>query len=112
MPEPDPENLERLRLALLDLGARKVGAVGPQPVHIPPTGVLELDTDAGGIDIHLDPAGAAPYRELRSRALELQLETTVLVAGLDDLIAMKRASARPIDRSDIIALTEPDPHSE
>jgi hypothetical protein len=29
------------------------------------------------------------------------------VAGLDDLIAMKRASGGPIDRSDIVALTEP-----
>lgn len=30
-----------------------------------------------------------------------------LVTGLDDLIAMKRACGRPIDRSNIIALTEP-----
>lgn len=30
---------------------------------------------------------------------------TVAIAGLDDLIAMKRASGRPVDRGDIIALT-------
>jgi hypothetical protein len=52
------------------------------------------------------PPGA-PYPALRSRALELQLEQTVPVAGIDDLIAMKRAGGRPIDRSDILALTDP-----
>jgi hypothetical protein len=69
--------------------------------------VLELDTDAGGIDIHAARPGAAPYAELRERALLIQLDVPVAVAGRDDLIAMKRASGRPIDRSDIIALTEP-----
>jgi len=39
--------------------------------------------------------------------LKLELDVTVLVAGRDDLIAMKRASGRPIDRSDLLALTEP-----
>jgi hypothetical protein len=69
--------------------------------------VLELDTDAGGIDVHAAPPGAAPYAELRARALVIELDVSVPVAALDDLIAMKRASGRPIDRSDIIALTEP-----
>jgi hypothetical protein len=45
----------------------------------------------------------APYAALRSRALELE----VFVASRDDLIAMKYARGRSIDRSDIIALTEP-----
>jgi hypothetical protein len=38
--------------------------------------------------------------------LTVQLDVNVLVAGRDDLIAMKRASGRPIDRSDLLALTE------
>jgi hypothetical protein len=72
-------------------------------------GILELDTDAGGLDIHMAPAGGAPYAELRRRALELELDNIRLaVAGRDDLIAMKRASGRPIDRGDIVALTEPE----
>jgi hypothetical protein len=83
------------------------GAGAPAPVSIPEVGVLELDTDAGGIDIHAARPGAAPYAELRERALLIQLDVPVAVAGRDDLIAMKRASGRPIDRSDIIALTEP-----
>jgi hypothetical protein len=107
IPEPTPENRARLLAALAELGARPVGARAPAPVSIPDVGVLELDTDAGGIDVHAAPPGAAPYADLRARALVIQLDVPVAVAGRDDLIAMKRASGRPIDRSDIIALTEP-----
>ena len=107
VPEPSPANLAHLRSALAALGARPVGARAAEPITFDTTGVVELDTDAGGIDVLLDPPGAAPYQALRSRALELQLDAgTVAVAGLDDLIAMKQASGRPIDRSDILALTE------
>lgn len=108
VPEPTPANQARLVAALTALGARPVGAPLPGPVSIPTTGVLELDTDAGGVDIHVAPPGAAPYADLRRRALVLELDGgPVAVAGRDDLIAMKRASGRPIDRGDIIALTEP-----
>lgn len=68
--------------------------------------MVALDTDAGGIDVHFRPPGAAPYADLRRRALKLDvLGLTVAVAGKDDLIAMKRALGRPIDRGDVIALT-------
>lgn len=107
VPDPSPANLQRLLAALSALGARPVGEGDPRPVRLPPTGVLELDTNAGGIDVHLNPPGAAPYEQLRARALAIEVDRPVLVAGLDDLIAMKRASGRPIDRSDILALTEP-----
>jgi len=108
-PNPNIGNLARLRAALIELHARPVGAARPNklPLDLPPTGVLELDTDAGGVDVHFDPPGAAAYDDLRGRALELDLGTLVAVAGRDDLISMKRASGRPIDRSDILALTEP-----
>lgn len=107
VPEPTPENRRRLLAVLRELGARPVGERAPAPVSIPATGVLELDTDVGGINVHTAPPGAAPYGELRARAMVIELDVTVAVAGRDDLIAMKRASGRPIDRSDIIALTEP-----
>jgi Nucleotidyl transferase AbiEii toxin, Type IV TA system len=107
IPKPSPENLARLQDALSALGARPVGARAPAKVEVPSEGALELDTVAGGVDVHIDPPGAAPYTQLRERALEIELDVRVLVAGRDDLIAMKRASGRPIDRGDIAALTEP-----
>lgn len=107
VPEPSAENLRRLADALRSLGARPVGEAEPRPVPIPMTGVLELDTDVGGLDLHLDPPGAAAYEDLSARALRLELDGSVLVTGLDDLISMKRAGGRPIDRSDVIALTDP-----
>jgi hypothetical protein len=108
VPEPSAENLKRLGDALSSLSARPLGQHRARDVKLPTTGVLELDTDAGGIDVHFDPPGAAPYPRLRARALEIQLDALVPVAGLDDLIAIKRASGRPIDLGDILALTEPD----
>jgi hypothetical protein len=111
VPEAGKSNLERLSAALETLRARPIGSARPsgKPIRIPASGVVELDTDAGGIDIHLEPPGGAPYEELRARALKLDLDgIQLLVAGRDHLIAMKRASGRPIDRGDILALTEPE----
>ena len=53
--------------------------------------------------------GAPPYSDLRARALVIELDGIALaVAGLDDLISMKRASGRPADIRDIAALTAVD----
>lgn len=110
-PAPGEKNRQRLASALRELNGRPVGedAGPPNDPKILVAGILELDTDAGGIDIHPRPAGAAAYEEVRLRALEIELAgIRVPVASLDDLVAMKRASGRPIDRGDIIALTEPE----
>lgn len=114
VPDPDPENLARLAGALRALGARAAGETAAWPGNRLRTAlaaydVLSLDTDVGGLDVHARPPGAAPYAELRARALVLEVAgVTVAIAGRDDLIAMKRASGRPVDRGDIIALTAGD----
>lgn len=114
VPDPEPGNLERLAGALQALAARPAGDRGRDEQRrftgsFAPDGVTALDTEAGGVDVHLRPPGAAPYQHLRRRALVVEVAgTTVAVAGLDDLIAMKRASGRPIDRGDVIALTTPE----
>jgi hypothetical protein len=109
VPAGDEENLRRLSTALGRLNARATTAPG-ESFDLPATGVAVLDTDVGGVDVHLSPPGAPAYEDLRRRALVIDLRgLRVAIAGLDDLIAMKRASGRPIDRGDVIALTEPRP---
>lgn len=98
-----------------ELGARPAGSrAAPREfrldaVTLASTEVLSLDTDAGGVDVHRSPPGSRPYPELRGAALVLDVAgVEVPFVGLDDLIAMKRAARRPIDRGDIAALTEPE----
>lgn len=113
LPRAEAGNLRRLAAALAELGARPAGS------EVAPSGwdlehellagaIVSLDTDAGGVDMHRDPPGAAGYPDLLRRALRVEvLGVSVAVVGLDDLIGMKRASGRPLDRSDVLALTDP-----
>ena len=113
VPAPDPDNLARLAAALEGLGARRAGrpkSVAGRPLSLDSRSVTSLDTDAGGVDVHLSPAGAAPYADLRRRALVIEVRgVRIPVASRDDLIAMKRTSGGPIDRGDVRVLTEPRP---
>ena len=105
-PAGDAANLERLAAALADLDARPRRS-GAKALSATPTHILE--TVAGGLDVHNRPPGAAPWAQVRSRAMMVEVAgVSVAVAGRDDLIAMKRAAGRPIDRGDVIALTEPE----
>lgn len=113
LPAPERANLRRLAAALEELGARPAGAGEPPAGWVLDassftSGAVALDTRAGAVDVHSDPPGSARYEQLRDRALVLDVAgARVPVAGLDDLIAMKRASGRPIDRGDVLALTQP-----
>jgi len=102
-PATDAENLEQLGSALLELNARLRGIEESVP-FVPDSGALRkmeiitLDTSAGPLDVLMHPDGAPPYAQLRRRAERKDLgDFQVLVAGLDDLIAMKSSAGRPKD---------------
>ena len=117
VPRPDAENRRRLYEALesLDAEPTEVGDFRPEELPVPfaPEGLDEggnwaLRTRAGRIDVLQWVAGIESYEQLRAGAIEVALPNVgpVLVAGYDDLLAMKRAAARPVDRRDIAALED------
>ncbi|MEX2447721.1 MAG: DUF6036 family nucleotidyltransferase [Solirubrobacterales bacterium] len=112
IPAPDPQNLSRLAKALRALQARVLNP-GHENLEIdaamlPRATIWQLATPHGDIDVLHEAPGAAPYPELRERALVIALDDVrVPVAGRDDLIRMKLARGRPVDRADVAALTDP-----
>src|SRR5450759_309425 len=102
LPSPEPANLARLAAALRALGARVLNdgseGLAIDATMLPRAALWQFATRHGAIDVLHDAPGAPPYDQLRSRALEIRLDDIALaVAGLDDLISMKRASGRPSD---------------
>jgi hypothetical protein len=105
-----PENLEALGEVLVDLDARLRGVAEVVP-FVPDgralrhAGLLTLEASLGSLDLLAEPPGAPPYDELAERALRIALDgREVRVASIPDLLAMKRAAARPRDVEDIEAL--------
>jgi hypothetical protein len=106
----DEANLEQLGATLLELGAKLRGVdeelpFVPDAQTLRRTAILCLTTTEGILDVLAAPDGAPPYAELRARADRFSLgDFAVLVASIDDLIAMKRAAGRPKDLAAIADL--------
>ena len=106
----DPENLDRLGALLVELDARLRGvdedlAFVPDRRALKRTQMLTLMTREGDIDLLVDPPGSPNYATLRRRASRVELDgDTVLIASIDDLIAMKAAAGRPQDLVDLESL--------
>jgi predicted nucleotidyltransferase len=116
VPRPDLVNLARLGEALASLGARLLRAEQPVDITDPQlltrAPMVPLITEYGRLDLlNLVETPGAPrsYDDLRERAFEARIDGHVVaVAGLDDLIRMKRAAGREVDLEDIGALTRDD----
>jgi hypothetical protein len=106
----DQENLERLAQALRELGASPRGMDQILPFRLDARtlaagGNFTFTTDAGDLDILTEPAGAPDYEALERTAQPMDLGgSQILVASIDDLIAMKRAAGRPKDRIELEVL--------
>lgn len=67
--------------------------------------VFSLVSDRNPVTVDLFAAPPRPYAELAVRAVRMPTgEARPMVAALDDLIAMKRHAARPVDLIDVAEL--------
>lgn len=105
----DQRNLEALAGALEELEARLRGAPEDAPFRLDARTLQAGDhftftTTAGALDILGIPAGSDGYDTLAASADEVELfGRWVLIASVDDLMRMKRASGR---RKDLLMLEE------
>ncbi len=117
VPEDSRDNLTRLWDALTDLEAQPAELAEFRAEEMPVTfsldGLIEgggnwiLHTRLGRLDVMQWVAGVESYADLRASAARVDEESIgypIWVAGRDDLIAMKEAAGRDIDRIDITAL--------
>jgi predicted nucleotidyltransferase len=109
---PTALNLSRLSEALSDLDSelRVPGTLRlTDPHQLGRAPLVAVMTRAGPLDIvNVEHVAGAPrsYDALREAALVIDLHgLEIAVAGVSDLIRMKRAAGRPHDLADIEALT-------
>lgn len=110
VPDPEPENLERLNSLLRDLdgrvdvGGRLLSADAIQTFLRTGDRTL-VDTKLGQIDVLQGLPQIPPYALLEEQATDVEVAGLVVrVCSLEHLIEMKRSSDRLRDRDDLEAL--------
>lgn len=105
----DLDNLRALAGVLADIAAIRRGSPPDAPA-MPPLdartlragGLFTLATKFGDFDLLADPDPGLDYEMLCAHAVSATVYgIPLLVASLDDLIAMKRAAGRPKDRVEL-----------
>jgi hypothetical protein len=113
-PDSEPENLEQLAAALRALKARirTESVEGGLPfscdaAFLSRVALLNLETDAGDLDVSFVPTGTRGYSDLVAHVARFDLDGIVApAAGLLDIIRSKTAANRPKDQATLPILEE------
>jgi hypothetical protein len=100
------DDLRRLAAALAELEATPIGLADGVQIHLDERDLVRGDawtrtTRHGRLDLLAEPAPGLRYETLAPRARTIEGEQTYRVAGIADLIAMKRVANRPQDEGHI-----------
>jgi hypothetical protein len=97
--------LRDLRAAIRTLGERQGVSFDPHPDALERTGLLNLVTRAGDLDVVIRPAGSTGFEDLARDASTITVDgVTILVASLADVIRSKEAANREKDRLVLLRL--------
>jgi hypothetical protein len=108
VPDPAPENLERLAHVVAELGGHvQLGEslLGSQRsiatlLHSGERALIS--TQLGDLDVVQGLEGVLPYDELRASAMDVEMAgVTIAICALEHLRSMKRAAGRPRDLVDL-----------
>jgi len=113
-PDNRPDNLEKLANALKELRARvrTEGVEGGLPfscdaAFLSRVALLNLETEAGDVDVTFLPSGTNGYDELSAHAATFDLDGVAApTAALLDIIRSKTAANRPKDQASLPVLEE------
>ena len=113
-PDTRADNLEKLAVALRALKARirTEGVEGGLPFSCDATflsrvALLNLETDAGDLDVSFVPSGTGGYDDLVAHVARFDLDGVVApTAALLDIIRSKTAANRPKDQASLPVLDE------
>ena len=108
MPDPVPENLDKLARLVVELGGHVQSGeslLGSERSIVATLRGGEralIVTRLGDLDVVQGLDGVLPYVELRASAIDVELAgVTVPVCALEHLRTMKRAAGRPRDLVDL-----------
>ena len=110
VPDPVPDNLDKLAALLVELGGRVEVAEGRLAASAIRTFLAAGDrtlvsTDLGAVDVMQGLPQIPSFARLDRDAVEIDMDGTIVrVCSLESLLAMKRASERGRDRDDLEAL--------